>query len=178
MKTIEDIYAEMFEEHENVQASRRAQKLEEIEAANPYGCNQYGEGWKQPHNGKQSKSGSPVKKGDSSPAAEKKETKETPKKEEEKAEENEDEENEDDDNAWPERSKDYREWRHDIEEAVYRAFSRIARNGYVNGIYFDGENFHTDNQEGRATLLYKKSPLGTFRGYKAHIFEPGSNLKK
>ena len=50
MKTIEDIYTEMFKEHEHVLASRRQ---EAIEAANPYGCNQYGEGWKQPHNGKQ-----------------------------------------------------------------------------------------------------------------------------
>lgn len=26
---------------------------EEVDAANPYGCNQYGEGWRMPHNGKQ-----------------------------------------------------------------------------------------------------------------------------
>ena len=39
MKTIEEIYAEMFEEHENVMAARRQER---IAAANPYGCNQYG----------------------------------------------------------------------------------------------------------------------------------------
>lgn len=57
---------------------------EAVLAANPYGCNQYGEGWKQPHNGKQSKSGSAAKKGDSSPAPapapEKKEEKVKPKR--------------------------------------------------------------------------------------------------
>lgn len=42
MKTIETLYAEAFDEYEK------------IFAANPYGCNQYGEGWKMPHNGRQS----------------------------------------------------------------------------------------------------------------------------
>lgn len=39
---------------------------EEVDAANPYGCNQYGEGWRQPHNGRASKAGAPVKKTDPS----------------------------------------------------------------------------------------------------------------
>lgn len=59
METIEEIYAGMFEEHELVLAARRQER---IKAANPYGCNQYGEGWKAPHNGKQSKAGEPAKK--------------------------------------------------------------------------------------------------------------------
>lgn len=42
-----------------------AANAEEIDAANPYGCNQYGEGWKMPHNGRASKPGAPVKKTDS-----------------------------------------------------------------------------------------------------------------
>ncbi len=37
---------------------------EEVDAANPYGCNQYGEGWRMPHNGRASKAGAPVKKSD------------------------------------------------------------------------------------------------------------------
>lgn len=37
---------------------------EEVDAANPYGCNQYGEGWRMPHNGRASKVGAPVKKTD------------------------------------------------------------------------------------------------------------------
>ncbi len=37
---------------------------EEVDAANPYGCNQYGEGWRMPHNGRASKAGAPVKKTD------------------------------------------------------------------------------------------------------------------
>ena len=48
---------------------------DDVAAANPYGCNQYGEGWRQPHNGLGSKPGKPVKKGDK---------KENDKKEEEK----------------------------------------------------------------------------------------------
>ena len=35
---------------ENVEAGLRGGE-EEVEAANPYGCNQYGEGWALPHNG-------------------------------------------------------------------------------------------------------------------------------
>lgn len=41
-----------------------AGESEEVDAANPYGCNQYGEGWKAPHNGRASKPGAAVKKGD------------------------------------------------------------------------------------------------------------------
>ena len=41
-----------------------AAHAEEVDAANPYGCNQYGEGWKSPHNGRASKPGAAVKKGD------------------------------------------------------------------------------------------------------------------
>lgn len=41
---------------------------EAVEAANPYGCNQYGEGWASPHNGRQSKPGAPAKKGEPTPA--------------------------------------------------------------------------------------------------------------
>lgn len=68
MKTIEDIYAEMFEAHENIMAARRQ---EHIRAANPYGCNQYGEGWKQPHNGKQTwRPGSKAKNDDSQKSTE------------------------------------------------------------------------------------------------------------
>lgn len=51
---------------------------DDVAAANPYGCNQYGEGWRQPHNGLGSKPGKPVKKGDKK-AEEKKQ--EPPKKE-------------------------------------------------------------------------------------------------
>ncbi len=41
-----------------------AGESEEVDAANPYGCNQYGEGWRMPHNGRASKVGAPVKKTD------------------------------------------------------------------------------------------------------------------
>lgn len=58
---------------------------EEVDAANPYGCNQHGEGWASPHNGKQSKPGSPVKKGDPTPAAKKAEEDAVRKAEEEAA---------------------------------------------------------------------------------------------
>lgn len=37
--TLEDMYTE------------RVREYDEVLAANPYGCNQYGEGWKMPHNG-------------------------------------------------------------------------------------------------------------------------------
>lgn len=55
----------------NIMAGFRGEPSAELmSAANPYGCNQYGEGWKQPHNGAASKPGAPVKKG-ASPAAKK-----------------------------------------------------------------------------------------------------------
>lgn len=67
------------------------------------------------------------------------------------------------DDSWTEEPrKQYEDLRHDIEEVAYKTFSRLARNGYVDGIYFDGENFHTDNQEGRATLLYSSSDIDDF----------------
>lgn len=73
-----------LQDDEDILASRTLTELldeaDAIEAANPYGCNQYGEGWKQPHNGKQSKKGSAAKKDDSSSAAEKK-AKQTKKRE-------------------------------------------------------------------------------------------------
>ena len=137
METIEDIYEKMFQDHETVLASRR---LEKVQAANPYGCNQYGH--RKGHQG-----------GDSS--KQKEQTKED-KKPEPKKEEN-------DDNSWSdERSHDYKEWRHDIEEVIQKTFSHMARNGYVGGIYFDGENFYTDNQDGRATLLYTADDIDDF----------------
>lgn len=55
----------------NIMAGFRGEPSAELmSAANPYGCNQYGEGWKQPHNGAASKPGAPVKKG-ATPAAQK-----------------------------------------------------------------------------------------------------------
>jgi|GEM_PF-2258405 len=73
MGTLEDIYASLMQEHEDAQAARRtavdgetlpedgttlealyARRMAEheaVSAANPYGCNQYGEGWAMPHNG-------------------------------------------------------------------------------------------------------------------------------
>lgn len=36
---------------ENIKSGFFGADAEELEAANPYGCNQYGEGWKAPHNG-------------------------------------------------------------------------------------------------------------------------------
>lgn len=47
------------------------------EAANPYGCNQYGEGWRQPHNGKRSTPGKPAKKGEQKDEPEQEKKKET-----------------------------------------------------------------------------------------------------
>jgi hypothetical protein len=57
MKTIEEIYADMFEEHER------------IFAANPYGCNQYGhrKGHGGSSSGESSKQSNPEKKGDNKP---------------------------------------------------------------------------------------------------------------
>lgn len=46
---------------ENVESGLRGD-TEEVEAANPYGCNQYGEGWASPHNDLQSTKDKPVKK--------------------------------------------------------------------------------------------------------------------
>ena len=147
METIEEIYASMLEEHELVLAARRQER---IKAANPYGCNQYGEGWKAPHNGKQSKAGEPAKK-DSGEVEKKEPEKPEPQKEE------------DEDNSWSdERSHDYKELRHDIEEVVHKSFARMARGYPVTGIYFDGENFHLDNQDGRATLLYTGDDIDDF----------------
>lgn len=60
MKTIEEIYADMFEEHEKIMAS------------NPYGCNQYGH--RKGHGGSSSEGSSkqsgPKKKGDNKPEQE------------------------------------------------------------------------------------------------------------
>lgn len=137
METIEEIYASMLEEHELVLAARRQER---IKAANPYGCNQYGH--RKGHQG-----GEISKK--------KEQTKEEKKPESQKEE--------DDDNSWSdERSHDYKEWRHDIEEVVHKAFARMARGYPVTGIYFDGENFHLDNQDGRATLLYTGDDIDDF----------------
>jgi phage gp29-like protein len=58
---------------------------EEVEAANPYGCNQYGEGWASEHNGKRSEPGKPMKKGDPTPATKKAEEDAVKKAEEEAA---------------------------------------------------------------------------------------------
>lgn len=41
--------------------------IEVLKGANPYGCNQYGEGWAGEHNGKRSTPGKPVKKGEQEP---------------------------------------------------------------------------------------------------------------
>lgn len=77
MKTIEDIYAEMFEEHENVMAARRQER---IAAANPYGCNQYGH--RKGHGGSSrdgsSKQSEPEKKGDNKPEEKKPQANEQP----------------------------------------------------------------------------------------------------
>lgn len=67
MKTLEDIYADMFEEHERIFAS------------NPYGCNQYGH--RKGHNG-----GSSSNKSDSSKKEEAKQKKNSEDKDENKSE--------------------------------------------------------------------------------------------
>ncbi len=46
--------------------AQESEDVEPVSAANPYGCNQYGEGWKAPHNGRVSKPGAPMKKSDPS----------------------------------------------------------------------------------------------------------------
>lgn len=108
---------------------------------------------KQPHNGKQS--WCPGNKGNkTSKDCAPKETKKKPEKPEQKEDEVNDESEE--------RSHDYKEWRHDIEEVMYKAFSRVARGYPVDGIYFDGEKFYTDNQDGRATLLYTGDDIDDF----------------
>ena len=77
MKTIEEIYAEMFEEHEHVYAARRQER---IKASNPYGCNQYGhrKGHGGSSSGGSSKQSGPEKKGDNKP--EEKKPQQAPKK--------------------------------------------------------------------------------------------------
>lgn len=68
MDTLEEMYASlMVGDTDKVQAARvddtgadgsledmyaqRVREYDDVLAANPYGCNQYGEGWKMPHNG-------------------------------------------------------------------------------------------------------------------------------
>lgn len=58
---------------------------EKVKAENRFGCNQYGEGWAEPHNGLQSKPGAPMKKGDPTPATKKAEEAAVKKAEEEAA---------------------------------------------------------------------------------------------
>lgn len=53
-----------FTRNECIAAAREVVEDVQVYAANPYGCNQYGEVWKAPHNGKQSAPGKAVKKGD------------------------------------------------------------------------------------------------------------------
>lgn len=53
-----------FTRNECIAAAREVVEDVQVYAANPYGCNQHGEGWKAPHNGKQSAPGKPVKKED------------------------------------------------------------------------------------------------------------------
>lgn len=52
----------------NILAGLSGEGDEAVKAENRFGCNQYGEGWAEPHNGRQSKPGAPVKKGDPTPA--------------------------------------------------------------------------------------------------------------
>lgn len=68
-----DIRAQLLKLHPDTKALARAfannilagfAGEEEVDAANPYGCNQYGEGWASEHNGKRSTPGKPVKKGE------------------------------------------------------------------------------------------------------------------
>ena len=51
-----------FTRNECIAAAREVVEDVQVYAANPYGCNQYGEGWKAPHNGKQSAPGNAAKK--------------------------------------------------------------------------------------------------------------------
>lgn len=53
-----------FTRNECIAAAREVVEDVQVWAANPYGCNQYGEGWKQPHNGKQRAPRKAVKKED------------------------------------------------------------------------------------------------------------------
>lgn len=71
-KTIEDIYAGMFEEHEFVLAARRQER---IKAANPYGCNQYGH--RKGHQGGESSKQSDTKKQETEKSSYKKEYSDT-----------------------------------------------------------------------------------------------------
>lgn len=66
------------------------------------------------------------------------------------------------DNTWSKRGHNYREYRHDIEEVMYKTFYQLARNGYVDGVYFDGESFYTDNQDGKAELVYTSADIDDF----------------
>lgn len=59
-------------------------------AENPYGCNQYGEGWRMPHHGRASKPGKPVKKTDKPNSPDKKDDKKKPDTPPQKPEEPED----------------------------------------------------------------------------------------
>lgn len=138
-----------LQDDEDILASRTLTELldeaDAIEAANPYGCNQYGEGWKQAHNGKQSKKGSPVKKDDSSSAADKKETKETTKKEEEKAEENDDDDNDE---------YKFEDFKENMAEALLAAIERFDYQGYAGNVFFDGEEFSTYDKNGGLTVFF------------------------
>lgn len=69
-----------------------AGESEEVDAANPYGCNQYGEGWRMPHNGRASKVGAPVKKTDPTEEERRQKEEEERKRQEEEQQRKEEEE--------------------------------------------------------------------------------------
>lgn len=59
---------------ENIERGLTQEDAEVAKAANPYGCNQYGEGWKAEHEGLRSEPGKPVKKKTSEDDSDNKET--------------------------------------------------------------------------------------------------------
>lgn len=130
-------------------AAQAALGADIIEAANPYGCNQYGEGWKQAHNGKQSKKGSPVKKDDSSPAADKKETKETTKKGDSSPAKK-------GDTTQEEKKQEHKfeDYKDDMAEALLSAIERFDYFRIPTSVYFDGEEFSTYDKNGGLTVFF------------------------
>lgn len=115
METLETLYAAKIKEHD-----------EACLAANPYGCNQYGEGWASEHNGKRSEAGKPVKKNDNK------------KKTANKNEEN---------------KPKFEDYKDNMAESLFDAIERADYLNYSDGVFFDGKKFSTHDDNGGLTIF-------------------------
>lgn len=119
------------------QSTSQAIGIDVLQGSNPYGCNQYGEGWAGEHNGKRSTPGKPAKKG------EQKEQKEQPDKQQKKEEKTNEE-----------KSPNFSDYKEDMAEALLGAIESLDYHGYAKGLFFDGEKFSTDDKNGGLTIFW------------------------